>query len=192
MVMFKKILVAVDGTPCSENAACTAFAMARRMGARVMLTSVVLKPRNAGEWAWQNFVHQKAETDELLHRWARIGEAGWEIAVDSSLLEGEHVAEEIIKYAEDGDFDFLLIGTHGRTGLEHRLLGSVAERVARGSSIPVMIARRKDTDPRWHLGEAEHAKRQGEAEHAKRLGEAEHAKRQSSETTTPEGGTTHV
>jgi nucleotide-binding universal stress UspA family protein len=182
--MLKKILVAVDGTPCSENAACTAFAMARRMGARVVLTSVVLKPNNPSEWAWQHFVHQKTETGELLHRWARIGETGWEIAVDSILLEGEHVAEEIVKYADSEDFDYLLIGTHGRTGLEYSLLGSVAERVARLSSIPVMIARRKDTDPRWHLGEAEHVKRPSEAEHAKRPGETQ--------TATLEGGTTHV
>jgi nucleotide-binding universal stress UspA family protein len=153
--MLKKILVAVDGTPCSENAACTAFAMARRMGARVMLTSVVVKPHNSSEWALKNFIHQKAETTELLQRWSRIGEAGWEIAVDSTLLEGEHVAEEIVKFAEEGDFDFVLIGTHGRDGFEYNLLGSVAERVARHSSIPVMIARRKDTDPRWHLGETE-------------------------------------
>jgi nucleotide-binding universal stress UspA family protein len=153
--MLKKILVAVDGTPCSENAACTAFAMARRMGARVVLASVAVTPKNPSDWAWQHFVHQKTEAGALLHRWAHIGETGWEIAVDSTLLEGEHVAEEIVKYAEEGDFDFLLIGTHGRTGLEYNLLGSVAERVARFSSIPVMIARRKDTDPRWHLGETE-------------------------------------
>jgi nucleotide-binding universal stress UspA family protein len=181
--MLKKILVAVDGTPCSENAACTAFAMARRMGARVLLTSV-LKPHNPSEWAWQHFVHQKTETQELLQRWARIGETGWEISVDSKLLEGEHVAEEIVAYAESEDFDYLLIGTHGRTGFDYSLLGSVAERVARLSSIPVMISRRKDTDPRWHLGEAEHAKRSGEVEHAKHSGNSQTAKL--------EGGTSHV
>jgi nucleotide-binding universal stress UspA family protein len=191
--MLKKILVAVDGTPCSENAACTAFAMARRMGARVVLTSVVLKPHNPSEWAWQHFVHQKTETQELLQRWARIGETGWEIAVDSKLLEGEHVAQEIVAYAESEDFDYLLIGTHGRSGFDYSLLGSVAERVARLSSIPVMISRRKDTDPRWHLGEAEHAKRSGEAEHVKRSGEAEHVKRSGdAQTASLEGGTTHV
>jgi nucleotide-binding universal stress UspA family protein len=191
--MLKRILVAVDGTPCSENAACTAFAMARRMGARVVLTSVVLKPHNPSEWAWQHFVHQKTETGELLQRWARIGETGWDISVDSKLLEGEHVAEEIVAYAESEDFDYLLIGTHGRTGFDYSLLGSVAERVARLSSIPVMISRRKDTDPRWNLGEAEHAKRSDEAEHAKRSDEAEHAKRDgNSQTAKLEGGTSHV
>ena len=191
--MLKKILVAVDGTPCSENAACTAFAMARRMGARVVLTSVVLKPHDSSEWAWQHFVHQKTQTQELLHRWAQIGETGWEIAVDSKLLEGEHVAQEIVAYAETENFDYLLIGTHGRSGFDYSLLGSVAERVARLSSIPVMIARRKDTDPRWHLGEAEHVKRSDEAEHAKRSDEAEHAKRSgNSQTAKLEGGTTHV
>lgn len=172
--MLKKILVAVDGTPCSENAACTAFAMARRMGARVMLTSVVLKPHNHSEWAWQHFAHQKTEIGELLQRWAQIGEKGWEISVDVKLLEGEHVAQEIVAYAENEDFDYLLIGTHGRTGFDYSLLGSVAERVARLSSIPVMISRRKDTDPRWHVGEAEHAKRSTEAEHVKLEGGSTH------------------
>lgn len=150
--MLKKILVAVDGTPCSENAACTAFAMARRMGARVVLVSVVeSRGKESGDWGWKHFVRQKQITTELLRRWSRIGEVGWEIAVDFKLLEGEHISDEIVEFSNSQDFDFLVIGTHGRIGFDYTLLGSVAERVARNSSIPVIVARRKDTDPRWHV-----------------------------------------
>jgi nucleotide-binding universal stress UspA family protein len=158
-LMQKKILVAVDGTPCSENAACIAFAMARRMGATVVLCSVVLsRGKNSSDWGQKYFLEAKKHALELLQRWAKVGESGWEIAVDFKLLSGEHIAEEIVKYAESDDFDFLIIGTHGRTGVDYTLLGSVAERVSRRSSIPVMIARRADTDPRWQLGEIEEIK----------------------------------
>ena len=157
--MLKKILVAVDGTPCSENAACTAFALARRMGARVMLVSVVeSRGKNLSDWGLKYFLGKKEAAHELLKHWTRIGESGWEIAVDYKVLEGEHISEQIVKFAEDEDFDFLLVGTHGREGFDYTLLGSVAERVARSSSIPVMIARRKDTDPRWHVAALEDAK----------------------------------
>lgn len=162
--MLKKILVAVDGTPCSENAACTAFALARRMGARVVLASVVVsRGKNSSDWGLKYFLKQKEEAHELLKHWAQIGESGWEVAVDYKVLEGEHISDEIVKYAEVEDFDFLLIGTHGREGFDYTLLGSVAERVARGSSIPVMIARRKDTDPRWHLAARETKPEAGKA-----------------------------
>ncbi len=166
--MQKKILVAVDGTPCSENAACTAFAMARRMGATVVLTTVVLsRGKDSSDWGQKYFLKAKEQALELLQHWAKIGEAGWEIAVDYKLLAGEHIAEEIVKYAEIQDFDFLVIGTHGRTGVDYTLLGSVAERVSRRSSIPVMIVRRSDTDPRWQLGEPEEPKTAKPAKAAK-------------------------
>ncbi len=52
---------------------------------------------------------------------------------------------EIVKYAEEHDIDLLVIGTHGRTGLAHALLGSTAERIVRKSKCPVMTVH-----PRGH------------------------------------------
>jgi len=49
------------------------------------------------------------------------------------------VYQEIIKFAETNNVDLIVMSTHGRTGVKHFLLGSVAERVVRKSSCPVMI-----------------------------------------------------
>ena len=48
---------------------------------------------------------------------------------------------EIIEYAEAGDADHIVVGSHGRTGLERFLIGSVAERVVRRSPVPVTVMR---------------------------------------------------
>ena len=50
-------------------------------------------------------------------------------------------AAEIVAAAQDGKFDVIVVGTHGRTGLAHVLLGSVAERVVRRSTMPVITVR---------------------------------------------------
>ena len=52
--------------------------------------------------------------------------------------------EEIIKYAEKSKIDLIVIATHGRTGIMHTLLGSVAEKVIRFSKIPVLVSKPKE------------------------------------------------
>ncbi|OKY79196.1 MAG: Nucleotide-binding protein UspA family [Candidatus Methanohalarchaeum thermophilum] len=50
-------------------------------------------------------------------------------------------AQEIIKYADENKIDLIVIGTHGKTGLNEYLLGSVAERVLRHSNVPILLTR---------------------------------------------------
>lgn len=54
------------------------------------------------------------------------------------------VAHEITNYAKENDIDLIVIGTHGRTGMKHLLLGSVAEKVVRHASCPVLTVRPKN------------------------------------------------
>ena len=51
---------------------------------------------------------------------------------------------EIVRYAKEEKFDLIVIGTHGRSGLAHMLLGSVAEKVVRKASCPVLTVRPED------------------------------------------------
>jgi nucleotide-binding universal stress UspA family protein len=60
--------------------------------------------------------------------------------VKSMLLQGP-AALEIVEFAKDNSFDLIVMGTHGRTGLEHLLMGSVAERVLRTAHCPVLTVK---------------------------------------------------
>ena len=62
------------------------------------------------------------------------------IEIESSIRKGIDF-EEIIKYSEKSKIDLIVIATHGRTGLMHTLLGSVAEKVIRLSKIPVLVSK---------------------------------------------------
>ena len=69
---------------------------------------------------------------------ALLRDAGYVVSV--SVRFGDP-AEEIVAYARDADIDLIAMATHGRTGLRHLLMGSVAEQVLRRLAIPVMLVR---------------------------------------------------
>ena len=71
----------------------------------------------------------------------KLQQAG--VAVESKLLEthGERVANIITAEAKNSNADLIMIGTHGRSGFSHMLLGSVAEGVVRTTHIPVLLIR---------------------------------------------------
>ncbi len=54
-----------------------------------------------------------------------------------------HAAEEIVNYAKENHIDLIIMGTHGRKGIDRMLFGSVAEKVVKSSSIPVLTIRPK-------------------------------------------------
>jgi nucleotide-binding universal stress UspA family protein len=56
------------------------------------------------------------------------------------VLDG-HPAEELEMYADSQDIDLVVIGTHGRKGLDRLLIGSVADKLVRGAKVPVLIVR---------------------------------------------------
>jgi len=62
------------------------------------------------------------------------------ITIVRKLLEG-NVVTEVTRYAKDNHMDLIVMGTHGRTGLKHMLIGSVAEKVVRHASCPVLTIR---------------------------------------------------
>jgi len=63
-----------------------------------------------------------------------------DIDIEREIVEGSP-SRRIVQYAEDQDIDLIVMGTHGRGGIDRLLLGSVAERVVRTSSVPVLTVR---------------------------------------------------
>ncbi|MEF8936651.1 universal stress protein [Halobacteriaceae archaeon SHR40] len=69
-----------------------------------------------------------------------VEEKAGDLLVETTILEGSP-SREIVDYAEENDIDVVVMGTHGRSGVDRLLLGSVAERVLRSSPVPVLAIR---------------------------------------------------
>jgi nucleotide-binding universal stress UspA family protein len=138
--MAKRLLVPVDGSPPSRRA--LEFAAAEWPDADVLLLYVI-DPVDAGyrpgaipteseEWLRE----AKADARELLDSYRETAPAGAE-----TLTRVGRPASTIVEVAEETDVDHVVVGSHGRKGVQRLLLGSVAESVARRSPVPVTIAR---------------------------------------------------
>ncbi len=138
----KKILVPTDFSEISAQAFGYAEDIAKQFGAEIHLLHVLEK--NPPILLIRTFdlttesALQKIEDDarNLLNEFK--GKFSKDVNVKEVLLRGNDF-EEIISYSEKNDIDLIVIATHGRTGLLHTLLGSVAEKVIRFSKIPVLV-----------------------------------------------------
>jgi nucleotide-binding universal stress UspA family protein len=81
---------------------------------------------------------QAKEDEETLARWRADAEGRTGRPVRSRVLSGDPAAE-IVRHAREERCDLVVVGTHGRTGIQRLVLGSVAERVARQSPCPVLV-----------------------------------------------------
>lgn len=143
-----RILVPVDFSEPSRKALAYAAELARPLGAVLEVVHVAEVPAfvpsaslpeaRASDLSLVTLVREGAE--ELLAKF--IGEAAeLGIKVQASRLEIGSPAQVIPEVAGAGGYDLIVIGTHGRTGLAHALIGSVAERVVRHAPCPVLSVR---------------------------------------------------
>jgi len=151
--MYKRLLVALDRTATSKLGLEHAAALARLSGATVVLLHVLESFRHVSGfespkvYAEEVLPRMRAKGQELLDEAAApLIEQG--IDVETVLLEGsdERVAELIARRAREAGVDLVILGTHGRRGVNRLLLGSDAEHVARIAPAPVMLVRQTDTD----------------------------------------------
>lgn len=139
---FRRILCPVDFSEASAGALRAAAALARRHGATLTLLHVDLIPGSAipevlfptpPEVAGQ----LSAPADRPLLAWKAEAERLGAPQVEALRSVGQ-AAQEILSLVERGPYDLVVIGTHGRAGLDRLLLGSVAEEVVRRATCPVL------------------------------------------------------
>lgn len=135
--MYRTILVATDGSRGSAAAVDHALDLAERHGATVHAIHVVEDLGGVTAFGRPE-IHEelRARGERLV---AAVRERARERGVDpvTAVLDGSP-AEGIVDYAREEDVDLVVLGTHGRTGLQRYLLGSVAERVVRTAPAPVL------------------------------------------------------
>jgi nucleotide-binding universal stress UspA family protein len=139
---WNRICCPVDFSEPARAAMETAVSLARRFDATLTLFhayqlpgytlpegSVVASPKMLQELANQ--------ADHHLEEWRRLAEGMGAPRVETAKSIGEP-SVEIVEFAKETGQDVLVIGTHGRTGLRHALVGSIAERVVRRAGCPVV------------------------------------------------------
>lgn len=145
--MYKRILVAIDGSATAMRGLTEALRIAKGGGAKLLLVHVLNELIPETEIA--STAYYQALAESLRNEASNILEYAATVVRDSGvpfeqqLVEkiGAHASEEIITAAKDWRADLIVLGTHGRRGLKRLVMGSDAELVLRRSPVPVLMVR---------------------------------------------------
>lgn len=152
MTPMRRILVATDLSACAEAAAAVAAHLATQLALAVELITVVDTSwitDAGGDPAWhrQRIADLRRDAQQRLRalaerRFAGVGEI--HLHVFDGGLQPPDPSAEILRAAASLHCDLIVLGTHGKTGLAHLLIGSVAEAVVRTAPVPVLTVRVPD------------------------------------------------
>ncbi|CAK7056557.1 MAG: TRAP-T-associated universal stress protein TeaD [Desulfovibrio sp.] len=146
MIAIKKILCAVDLSEHSRMVADYATTLAKAMGAEITLlyTAPSLSQYvgfHVPPSSIENFVGEiKTGAEQSMEEFIAETFTDPGVQVKSVILSG-YAAQEIIGYATTNNMDLIVMGTHGRTGIDRILFGSVAEKVVKTATMPVLTVR---------------------------------------------------
>lgn len=142
--MYQKILVPIDGSPTAKRALQEAIALAKLTHAQIALVHVYT---DIAYLVDENYINYEELQKTLQLTGERILAEAAELTRQAGLMVqtkpitagNQKIAQAIIAEAEQWQADLIVIGSHGHSGFTRLLLGSVAEGVARSSSIPVLL-----------------------------------------------------
>jgi universal stress protein A len=144
-----RILVPLDFSPASDRALAYAVALSTEFGAPLYLLHVIEDRLITGPWPSEVYLGELPKLREDLVKDAerRMRQCLESLAADGITATGEVLiggpSHVIIEQAAEVNADLLVMGTHGRTGITHLLIGSVAERVIRHAPCPVFVVRER-------------------------------------------------
>ncbi len=150
MITIKKILVPTDFSELSKAALPYAVDLAKKYGAKViifhsfdedLLTPIVYE---AGWDAEKYFAKLQTDFDAAVEQFLEGVDIDG-VEVESHLTSGKPFVE-ILRFVKEQGIDLIVMSTHGRSGIEHALLGSVTEKVVRKSSCPVLVVRNSEIE----------------------------------------------
>ncbi len=142
---FKKIVFATDFSENSNHAFEYALNLAQKYDALLVLVHVISEPTDLNGFYVPHISFEKLEEEvregaqKMMDRFCETYLKSYD-KHEASIERGLPFAG-IIKKAEEVQADLIVLGTHGRTGLDHVLFGSTAEKVVRKSPVPVLTVR---------------------------------------------------
>lgn len=142
---FKTILFATDFSDSSDYAFQYAYSLARKFEARLLLVHVINEPVDLRGFYVPHISFEKLEEEieegakKMMEKFCRTHIRDYD-NYETLIVPGIPY-DEVIKKATENSADLIVLGTHGRTGLDHVLFGSTAEKIVRKSPVPVMTIR---------------------------------------------------
>ena len=143
--MYDRILLPTDGSEGMADVIEHTVALAREHDASIHALHVLdtaTMSRMPMEASWETISEMLREEGQ--RALGEVSDTAGPVPVEEALTEGVP-SKEIVDYAETENVDLIVMGTHGRGGLDRLLLGSVAERVIRTAPVPVMTIRVGET-----------------------------------------------
>jgi nucleotide-binding universal stress UspA family protein len=145
--MYKRILVAIDGSATSLRGLEEAIRLAKATGGKLLLVHVVNELLVSGDFAssmnYDKVIESLRESGaKALENAATVARSA-DVSFEQKLIEslGGRPADEIVNEAKAWSADLITMGTHGRRGLKRLAMGSDAELVLRLSPVPVLKVR---------------------------------------------------
>lgn len=148
MKTFDKILTAIDFSENSDHAFDYALTLARQFQSELIVLHVINEPVDLRGFYVPHISFEQLEkeiadgAEKMMEKFcqAKMGDfTNYQTAIVSGIP-----YDEIIRKAEENAVSLIVLGTHGRTGLDHLIFGSTAERVVRSASCPVLTIRLTD------------------------------------------------
>jgi nucleotide-binding universal stress UspA family protein len=147
--MYRKILVATDGSTLSKKAVRSAIELAGAVGAELIALYVV--PRYPVSYFEGGVTVSTTDIARTEKQWAERGQAVVDAVRDAAMAEGvkakaivtksDLIAESILASVKKNKCDLVVMASHGRRGLKRILLGSETQQVLTHSSVPVLVLR---------------------------------------------------
>ena len=147
--MYQKILVPLDGSELAEVVFPYAKELAGRLDVEVILLHVSSPALSDFLPMRRAYIERAAEIIQRQSREVQkktgVQPGGKPVRVRGEMAEG-YPAEEILHYADENAVDLILMATHGRSGIRHWAMGSVADKVLRVSKVPIWLVRARIPD----------------------------------------------
>lgn len=147
--MYKRILVATDGSVLSKKAVTSAIALAAQGNADLVALTVV--PRYPSSYMDGAMVFTPEDITRIEKQWREAAQGSLDtvstraknggVSVKTVIVNSDRVAESIIAAARKHKCDLIVMASHGRKGIKRLLLGSETQHVLTHSALPVLVLR---------------------------------------------------
>ena len=147
--MYKKILVATDGSTLSKKAINSAIALAEVHGASLIAIKVI--PRFTQTYFEGSIPVNMGEVDKIEKSWAdhahkqldkvATDAKAKQVAVKTVVVKSDSVSDALVTAAKKNKVDLIVMASHGRKGIKRLLLGSETQQVLTHTTIPVLVVR---------------------------------------------------